>query len=380
MYSSRADLSYPISDKLSFEAGGKSILVNINNSSAYQNMVSTNWQPDYGLSSQFIYLENINAVYASAKVSRDQFHLEAGIRIENTNIQGRQPGNQEIKDSLFTRSYTNIFPTASLSYRTENENSFNFNYGRRIDRPSYRDLNPFIYVFDPYTYEQGNTSLQPQFSNNFDFSYILKSNYRAGLFYTNTEHAIVKSYILNENSKRVYVMPTNMSSYNSYGVRMSIGNFSTLNFLQSGLNVGVTRNNYNWKQDEVSYQNEQTTFLFSMNNRISLPNEWSAELSGFYNGKMVLGQMSVFPLWQVSAGIQKKCLKGNATLGIYSNDIFNTNKTKVTGLFSGSRANVNERQDRCILGVSFIYRFKKGYDSKDFKTKEESFDSKRINL
>ena len=380
MYSGRADLSYPISDKLSFEAGCKSILVNINNSSVYENKAGNDWLPDYELSSRFIYRENINAAYVSAKVSQNQFHMEAGIRMENTNIKGDQPGNQEIKDSIFSKSYTNIFPTATLSYISGNKNSLNLTYGRRIDRPNYRDLNPFIYIFDAYTYEKGNTALQPQFSHNFDLSYIIKSNYRVSLFYTNTEQAIMKSYILNELIKRVYVMPTNMSFYNSYGIRMSIGNLSVLKFLQSSLNVGITRNDYSWTQNNVSNQNGKTTFMFNMNNRISLPKDWSAELSGFYNGEMALGQMSVFPLWQLSAGIQKKCFKGNGTLGIYSNDIFNTNITKVTGLFNGTIANVNERHDRCILGVSFSYWFKKGYESKEFKKKGESFDSKRINL
>ena len=380
MYSGRVDLSYPVSDKLTFETGVKSVFVNIDNSSAYKNKVGANWRPDYGLSSQFIYDENINAAYVSAKVSKNQFNLEAGFRIENTNIKGHQPGNEEISDSSFTKSYTNIFPTVVLSYSFRNKNTLNLTYGRRIDRPNYANLNPFTYIFDAYTYEQGNTALQPQFSDNFDLSYIIKSNYRVSLFYSNTQQAIVKSYLLKENSSRVYVMPTNMASYNSYGLRMGVGNLPILSFWQSSVNVGITRNNYRWNEDGVTNKNGQTTILFNMNNRINLPKDWSAELSGFYNSKMVLGQMFVFPMWRVSAGIQKKFWKGNATLGIYSNDIFNSYRIKVSGLFNGSWANVNEQNDRCIIGVSFIFRFKKGSESKEFKKKRESFDTKRINL
>lgn len=380
MYSGRADLTYPVSEKLSFETGVKSEFVHIDNASAYQNRVGMNWLPDYGLSYQFLYRENINAAYISTKYSLNQFHLEGGIRLENTNVKGHQLGNQQHNDSLFTKSYTNIFPTVMLSYSLNDINTFSFTYGRRIGRPNYKDLNPFTYIFDAYTYEQGNTALQPQFSDNFDVSYVLKNNYRIGLFYGTTQKAIVKSYIINESENRVYVMPTNMSSYNSYGLRVGVGDLSFVNFLHSSINAGLVRNNYNWDLDAYSNKNRKTTMIFSLNNRISLPKDWAAEVTGFYNGKMVYGQISVSPIWRLSAGIQKKFLKGNATLGIYSNDIFNSYREKGSGIFNGTWASTNEKNDRCVIGISLTYRFKKGYISKEYKKKGESFDTKRINL
>jgi hypothetical protein len=380
MYSGRIDLSYPISDKLSFEAGAKSTIVNIDNSSAYENKSGSTWAADYGLSNQFIYNENINAVYISTKVSQQHFRLEAGIRLENTNLNGHLLGNAENKDTLFSKSYINIFPTTTLSYSFTNKNTLNLIYGRRVDRPNYRDLNPFIYIFDPYTYEQGNTSLQPQFSNNFDLSYIIKSNYRVSLFYNNTQHAIVKSYIVKPGGKRVYIMPTNMATYNSYGVKMGVGNLSFFKFWQSSINMGITKNDYDWQQDGLTYNNELTTLMLHINNRISLGKGWSGEVTGFYNGKMAFGYINIFPMWSISAGIQKKLWKNNATLSIYSNDIFNSSYTKMNGLFNVSSASAEDKLDRCILGVSFSYRFNKGHETKEFKKKGESFDSKRINL
>jgi len=380
VFSGQTDLSYPVSDKLSFETGLKTTFVNVDNSSEYNNKVGTEWQPDYGLNCRFLYKENVNAAYASGKISKNQFHLEVGVRIENTNIKGHQLGNEERRDSLFRKSYTNFFPTTLITYSFRNSDMINLTYGRRIDRPNYRDLNPFIYIFDAYTYEQGNTALKPQFSDNIDLSYIIRKNYSISLFYSNIQQAIVKSYMVNENSKRVYVMPTNMASYNSYGLKFNIGRVSFSNFLNSNIYMGMTRNNYKWVENNANISNGCTTFLVNISNRISLPKDWSAELSGFYNGKMAMGQINVAPIWKVSAGIQKRLFKGNATLSIYSNDIFNSCTTKVSGLFNGNLAKVNERNDRCAIGVSFTYRFKKGYQTKDFKKKGDSFDSKRINL
>ncbi|WP_353333343.1 outer membrane beta-barrel protein [Bacteroides sedimenti] len=380
MYSGMVDVTYPVSEKLSFDAGFKSALVDIDNASAYQNKAETNWAPDYKLSCNFLYRENINAAYISAKYSFKKLRLEAGIRLENTNVKGHKLANRLQNDSLFTQSYINIFPTVMLGYSINSMNSFNFSYGRRINRPNYKDLNPFTYIFDDYTYELGNTALKPQLSDNFNISYILKNNYNFGLFYSTTQNVIVKSYIIDGNKDRVYVMPTNMASYKSYGLRVGVGDISFVNFLHSAINANLVRNNYNWDLNDFCNKNRKTTFMFSMNNSIILPKDWTASISGFYNDKMAYGQMIVSSMWRLSAGIQKKFLNGNATLGIYLNDIFNSYREKGSGTFNGTWASSTDKTDRCLIGISFSYRFKKGYMSKEYKRKSESFDSKRINL
>lgn len=380
MYSGRADLTLPISERLFFETGVKSIFVDIDNISNYKNNTSEGWRTDYGLSTHFMYKENINAVYASTRISGNPFVLEAGIRLENTNIKGDLPGNNVVADSSFSKSYTSLFPSVSVSYTFKKNNSLNLSYRRRIDRPNYQDMNPFVYIFDTYTYEQGNTALQPQFSDNFDLSYIYKSNYKLSLFYSNTNDVIAKSFTLSENNKRIYVMPKNLTSAHSYGVRASIGNLSPAKFLQSSINVGLTQNEYEWVLAQDAGKRAQTTFMFHLSNRFVLSKGWTAELTGLYNGKMAMGQMNIASFGQISAGIQKKLWNDNATISIFSNDIFHTNRINMNTMIGQSTARTFEKEDHCLVGISFSYRFKKGYESKEFKKKGEAFDSKRINL
>jgi len=378
--SGQSDVSWPVSDRLSFESGLKSTFVNVDNSSDYFYKSGANWLPDYGLNCMFGYKENVNAAYISSKISREQLYLNAGLRIENTNIKGHQYGNPQKTDSLFRKSYTNVFPTLSVGYNFKNTDIINITYGRRIDRPNYRDLNPFVYIFDTYTYEQGNTMLKPQFANNIDLSYIIRKYYSVALFYSNIEDAIVKSYMVKGSSRRVYVMPTNMSGYNSYGVRLVAGRLPFGKILNTTAYMAIIRNNYSWVEDDISYRNGYTTFLVNISNRVNFPHDWSAELSGFYNGKMALGQINVSPIWKINAAVQKKIFKGNASVCLYSNDLFRSYATKISGLFNGNLAHANESEDRCSIGISFIYRFKKGIEAKDFKKKADAFDSKRINL
>ncbi|GAT63595.1 outer membrane beta-barrel family protein [Paludibacter jiangxiensis] len=370
MISGRTDLTWPVSDKLRFEAGAKSDFVHIDNRSDYANLVGSQWVADKSLSSTFYYRENINALYATAKMQKGAMAAEAGVRVENTNI----------KLTSFSQSYTDLFPNLSLTCQLPHNNSLNFTYGKRVDRPNYRYLNPFVYIFDTYTYEQGNTNLKPQFTDRFDLAYLIRKNYRFGLFYTDTRQAIIKSYTVQPGSRRVYVMPTNMVSYRSYGLQGDIGQLSVARWFQSGMHLELTQNNYKWEENEIFLRNRKLTFQIGIQNKIRLPWGCTAEVSGFYNSEMAYGQVMVLPVWQLSGGIQKNLCKGNATLSIFSNDWFNSNRTRVKGNFSGTYATTDDFQDRCIVGISFTYRFKKGEGAKESKSDKSFYDSKRINL
>lgn len=380
LYSMRSDLTYPINEKWFLEGGLKSEYVNIDNTSEYKNKETQHWKPDYGLSSHFIYKENVNALYINSRITKQKLILEAGLRLENTNIKGRLPGNALRADSSFSKSYINFFPTITLSYLAGKNHTFALSYRRRIDRPNYQDMNPFVYIFDTYTYEQGNTDLQPQFSDNIELSYLLANNYKLAAFYNQTNDVIAKSFILSENSKRVCVMPKNLATYKSYGVRFSAGNLSPIKFIQSTASIGLTHNRYQWNLVQDANRTTQTTLMFYLANRLTLGKGWSAELTGFYNGRMAMGQMKIAPFGQLTVGIQKKLWGDKACISLYSNDLFHTNRINMTTRIDNSSARTFEKEDHCILGISFTWKFSKGYESKEFKRKGAAFDAKRINL
>lgn len=130
------------------------------------------WINDPKLSTTFFYKENINAFYISSNIKSDVVTAEIGVRVENTNI----------KTEVVSQSYTHLFPTLSLSWQTADYHALNLHYDRRIDRPNYRDLNPFVYVFDSYTYEQGNIDLKPQLTDRLNLSCTIRKAYKIALF------------------------------------------------------------------------------------------------------------------------------------------------------------------------------------------------------
>src|SRR5205085_9969208 len=132
------------------------------------------WINDVSRSNHFIYEENIKAAYVNYNKQVKKWGFQTGLRYEHTTPKGKQLTNNE----SFGNSYGQFFPTVYVSYAADKKNTFGFSYGRRIDRPNYRDMNPFKYFLDQYTYEAENHYLTPQFSNNFKVTHNFKTKHK----------------------------------------------------------------------------------------------------------------------------------------------------------------------------------------------------------
>ena len=119
----------------------------------------------------FIYTEKINAGYFNLNKQFKKTSVQVGLRAEYTKSDGDLLGSAPVD-----RNYLNMFPSAFINHTINDKNEINFSYSRRIDRPGYGNLNPFVYYLDPYTFEQGNAFLRPQYTNNFEFNYTYNKN------------------------------------------------------------------------------------------------------------------------------------------------------------------------------------------------------------
>ena len=96
------------------------------------------------------------------------------------------------------------------------------NYGRRINRPDYEDLNPFIHFLDRYTFEQGNPNLQPQFSHNIEISHTYKGFLTTTLNYSKTTNIITEVLEQNTIKNETFVKKSNIASQRQYGVSVAV--------------------------------------------------------------------------------------------------------------------------------------------------------------
>lgn len=141
----KADYTLPFEKGGRLEIGIKTSFVKTNNVADFFDFVAGAPSPNYEFTNSFAYKENINAGYLNFSRDWKKISIQAGLRLENTNIRGKQYGNPTRGDSSFTRHYTNLFPTFYLSYRadTVEKHQFGLSIGKRINRPNYQDLNPF---------------------------------------------------------------------------------------------------------------------------------------------------------------------------------------------------------------------------------------------
>lgn len=102
------------------------------------------------------------------------YSIQAGLRVERTSSKG----NLVTNGSIVERSYTDLFPTLFVQKKIDDSNMITASYGRRIGRPDYASLNPFVYYIDQYTFRYGNPFLKPQYSNAYKIGYRFKNKYR----------------------------------------------------------------------------------------------------------------------------------------------------------------------------------------------------------
>ncbi|HVF96788.1 MAG TPA: outer membrane beta-barrel protein, partial [Flavisolibacter sp.] len=186
IYSVKSDYTKPLKNGR-IEAGVKFSYVKTDNLVNYDTRNGTAaWKRDVVRSNHFVYDENINAAYLSVNKQLNKWTLQGGLRVENTIAEGIQLTTNQ----AFKRNFTNLFPTAFVSYAANKKNTLTVSYGRRVLRPNYQDLNPFIFFLDTLSFRQGNIYLKPQFTHNVELSHAFMGRFITTLSYNNTDDVI----------------------------------------------------------------------------------------------------------------------------------------------------------------------------------------------
>lgn len=378
IYSGQTNLSYSISEKFGITAGLKSVFVNIGSKALYKNLVDGNWLYDNDLSSNFSYDENINAMYFQLNTKwLSRFSTEMGLRLENTYAKSNYC--LAVQDTLFSKRYTHLFPSLSVQYQLSENHDLSLIYGRRIVRPNYRSMNPFVEVKDQFLYDRGNPELKPELIDNIEISWLLKKQYSFNVFYSRRDNPISMSFLVDDNS-RVLIMPLNLSGNNSFGLRVGLYNLQPFKWWTAHINGSLTYKKFDWMTSGKTFENEITTPMIYISNQLALPYRWSGEIYGFYSGKMIEGQTKVKPLWTMSVGVRKNLLNDKFSMYIYAQDIFHSNRPRVTVDSNWLYYTSKEKNDSRMIGISLSYRFNRGKEIKKTQNDNKIEESKRIGL
>jgi outer membrane receptor protein involved in Fe transport len=376
IYSAKMDYTHPLKGDAKIEAGWKTSYVQTENKANYY----LNGYTDYGKTNYFDYNENINAAYVSLnKQITKKWGLQTGLRFENTNYKGHQHGNPEKGDSSFKRTYNSWFPTVYLSYGADKNNQFGLSYGRRIDRPGYQSLNPFLFYIDPFTYEVGNPYLRPQFSNNYELTHIFKGKLTTTLNYSTTKDLFNETF--DQLDKATIVRRGNIGRRENYGIAVN-AQINFAKWLTTMLYTNYSHTRYSGRLYDEDIDIAGGCLQANMNNQFNFKNGWGAELSGWYRSKGVDGQILLMPMGQMAAGVSKQVLKGKGSVKLNVRDIFYTQIPHGDINFKKTEARFRNTRDTRVANVTFTYRFGKPIKNTNGQRKKggASDEQNRVNM
>ncbi|MGH2647473.1 MAG: outer membrane beta-barrel protein, partial [Ginsengibacter sp.] len=181
----KVDYVNPFKNGAKLEAGFKFSDVSSDNDAKFFDASSGTPQNDTTKTNHFLYEEFNNAGYINLSKEYKKFNVQLGLRGEQTILKT----HQEKGDIRFDSSYFQLFPSAFFNYKINNDQTLGISFSRRIDRPNYSLLNPFLFLIDVSTYNTGNTYLLPQFTWSYEFDYTVK-NLNFAVSYSHTKDVL----------------------------------------------------------------------------------------------------------------------------------------------------------------------------------------------
>ncbi|RKS02541.1 outer membrane beta-barrel family protein [Flavobacterium sp. 102] len=364
IYSLKSDYTLPMKNGSTFEAGYKVSYTKTDNIADYRDVINNEEIPNYATSNHFKYDEIINAAYVNFSTNYKRFSFQTGLRVENTESKGNQLGNIEQPASKFKRNYTNLFPTVYVQYKLDSigDNSLVINYGRRINRPYFQDLNPFVSPLDRFTFYSGNPFLNPSFANNYELSYRYKSIFSTTLSYGASTDDINETIEINDGI--YYSRPGNIGKSEFFSLNASL-QLELNKWWSTNIYNEVTHTRYKSKLYTEDLESSGTFWSININNSFKFQKGWSAELSGNYHTDIISAQFVILSRSSINIGVQKKILQDKATIKLSGNDIFYSNLNNgIIRNLQNTEANWRNKLDSRFVALTFTYSFGKSFAPK----------------
>lgn len=355
IYSAKVDYVHPLKKGAKFEAGLKTSFVETDNNAVYDSLINNKLVRDYGRSNHFVYDENINAAYVNySRPLSKKITGQFGLRLENTVAHGYQKTTGE----KFTLNYTQLFPTAFIQYAVNEKNNLSVNYGRRINRPDYQSLNPFVEFLDRYTFEVGNPYLKPEFSHNIEMSYSYNNFITATVNYTKTKDIIQQVLEQNEQENQTYIRIANIAKREQVGIAVSA--YKQIKNFSGNVYVNVSDNKFSGIVNNTYVTVKGTTAMFNASASYKFKKGWNTEISGFYRTATPEGVFRIGSFGTINLGVSKTLLKEKATLRLNVRDVLWSQRFKGNIQYGAINTQFQQYGDSRVASLTFTYRLSKG--------------------
>jgi outer membrane receptor protein involved in Fe transport len=344
---SKIDYTNLLSEKLKLQAGAKASLSELENNVIVTDFKQEQWTINNRFTSLAQLKEDVWAGYVSLDWSiSDNMKIYTGLRYEFTDTYL----SEEDIDGLVDREYGNFFPNFSISNKLAEESTISLAYSRRITRPSFNEIAPFVFFSGPNTFFAGNPALFPAITDGLDLSYQLRS-WWVSVKYNMTDNQIQQFQPATnpETGEQIY-SSQNMDYFNSWVITSSlpifisswweIQNDISLNHLSFKTHNGFIDKGFTW--------NANSTFTFS------LPKDFTIEASGNYFSEQFMGLWKSQPYGQVDLAIKKAFEKSSLSFSFI--DVFDTfNPIDLEGSILNGQGKSHVNVDLNIQSLNITY-------------------------
>lgn len=378
----QADYVKPFKNGMKLETGVRAQinkLKNLNN-----NSLKARDKDDYeDISAASANYDNKNTVYAAyASLGgdlRDWVSYKVGMRVENSTYDGELINTNQKFHNKYPLS---LFPSLFLSKKLTEKDQLQMSVTRRVNRPNFFQLIPFVDYTDSLNITRGNPDLVPEFTTSGELSYSRthgKGTFLASVYYKKTTNLITRylTQELNPITDKMDFINTyiNANSSKNYGAE-----FTYTNNLKKWWDLTADLNFYNSKIeiDDKTPSEGMWTVFGKLNNTFNLKKNWNLQLAFEYQGKtnMPVTQNQTFgppmnqaqsssqgyikPFYGIDFAIKKSFLKNQAaSVTLAVNDIFRTRGNTIVSSGNGFYQDYYRLSNPQLVKLNLSYRFGK---------------------
>jgi iron complex outermembrane receptor protein len=350
----KLDYTYPLTKTSKLEAGFKASNVKTDNDLQAQLLKSSNWINDTSRTNRFVYSEQIIAGYFNLAKEFKKISVQFGLRAEHTTSNGDLVSRNGVP---VIRKYLDLFPSLFINQTLSPKNEVSFSYSRRIDRPGYDDLNPFVFYLDQYTYSQGNPFLNPQYTHSFEFNYTYNKGINVTLSYSHTSDAITEIILTDTLAKTTHQTRLNLQSQNAYNINVYAP--YTISKWWNG-NANLITYYIKFKSNDLAGGNlddGKAAFQLRTTQTFVLSKTFKAEIATNYQSPQTYGIYKIEQRYFVDAGLSKSFMDKKLSLKFSVNDVFNTNRNKLSSRYQSVNFDLNQKNETRVGRLTLTYNF-----------------------
>ncbi len=353
IYTLKADMELP-TRFAKFMLGGKlSFIDTYSNAFYYKKNAAGELEYDTNLSNEFDYKENTQALYISMNKEQGSWKYEAGLRGELT----QTTGYSYTLDQRTQRKYLRLFPSLSVSWQANADNSLAFALGRRINRPSFWNLNPFKSLYTAYSYGEGNPSLNPEYNTNIELSHTFRNRFTSSLFFNKTDDGFNNVTLASADTNLVYTIPLNFIRTYRYGISENVS-FTVFNWLDNNNQVTFYHTDAQSAIPQVSSISGWGLYLATNNNiYFNRDKTFAAAVNCWYQFPEInhIGRSDAY--FKLDIGLKASVMKKKVDIALTMNDICMSSAVTINSTINGARQQLSNFQLNRYLLLGISYRF-----------------------